>query len=351
MEEAHPMIDVAFYIRGREIKNQFLHNEGWRWRGIAQEAFEKIRSRAPIVFNIETTNACSMTCPFCPRTKLMTRPVKTMAPEVFKQIADQLHPHPPELWQEWLTFAQEYYGVPLDEQSENAFFLYILPKVITLHGYGDPLLDPHIADYVGILTRACIPSYFSCNPANIQLNKISRLLSGGLSYIKFSIDSVTDPIRGRDDISQDLQNVFNVIDIRDRYNYPTEIIITMIDTGRDEFELLKGMLGVAKRKVYIYQKSLDQAWMTGGEPPKSIHWREYCQMPWSSMTINSSGLAVACQEDFDGEIVLGDAKIQTLKEIWNGAEYDKLRRTHIENTPGIRCTDGRCDMRVIGRYL
>jgi hypothetical protein len=82
-------------------------------------------------------------------------------------------------------FAEDYYGIPFDgEPHENHFFLYVIPKVIVLHGYGDPLLDPHIPDYVGMMTDRGLLSYFSCNPANIQMDKTEKAFANGLNYIK-----------------------------------------------------------------------------------------------------------------------------------------------------------------------
>ncbi|MBU1456984.1 MAG: SPASM domain-containing protein, partial [Proteobacteria bacterium] len=97
--------------------------------------------------------------------------------------------------------------------------------------------------------------------------------------------------------------------------------------------------------------SLDQAFALGAEPPESIHWREYCQFPWTSMTVKSDGIVASCSQDYNNDLVFGDTKTQTLKEIWNSEEYDKFRKMHVYNTPGIRCTDGGCDMRVIGKLL
>ena len=340
------MIDIGFYMRLKEFKN-ILPEIPPGQRDEICVWLDKQRSSTPVVFNIETTNACNMTCPFCPRTTLMTRPVKTMSRDVFADIAAQLVPHPPELWNEWAQFANEVYGVPPNEQSENAFFLYILPKVLVLHGYGDPLLDPHIPDYVGILTGRDIPTYFSCNPANINLGKTANVFENGLTYIKYSIDSLSASVRGKDAFKQDYPQIMAVLDMKAKHNYKTQVIITMINLGRDEYESLKDAF--AGTDVYIYQKSLDQAWMVGGDKPLSIHWSEFCQMPWSSMTINSSGLSVACQEDFNGEIVLGDAKTQSPSDIWNGDAYTAFRKSHFYKTPG-KCWEN-CDMKVIGKWL
>ena len=62
---------------------------------------EGFRNRTPVVYNIETTNACNMKCEMCPRTTMMTRPIETMGRETFIRIVDQLKPFEEAKWQEW----------------------------------------------------------------------------------------------------------------------------------------------------------------------------------------------------------------------------------------------------------
>jgi radical SAM protein with 4Fe4S-binding SPASM domain len=329
------MIDIQFYIDTVNLKTAVMVAPNFGSRtirtNITGDTLEYYRSKYPIVYNIETTNSCNQKCPFCPRTSNMTRQVKTMKPSVFKNVVSQLKPHSDDLWHKWVRFAQNYYGVPQTEQSEDAFFLYIITRAIVLHGYGDPLLDPHIPEYVGMLSERNIPSYFSCNPANIRKDRIQKAFDNGLSYIKFSIDSLTDSVRGIDAFEK------------------TQVIITMIDLGQEQFDRLKEAF--KGTDVYIYQKSLDQSWLTGKPAPKSIHWSEPCQIPWTSMTIDSNGLAVSCEESFNSDIVLGDTKTTSLYDIWNGKEYADFRKNHIDRKKKTHCTNGTCDMRTYGSLL
>ena len=68
------------------------------------------------------------------------------------------------------------------------------------------------------------------------------------------------------------------------------------------------------------------------------------------MTVKSNGQLCECVEDFNNEIILGDANTQTLREIWNGDKYTKFRNDHFNLTPGIKCTE-QCDMQLIGSFL
>ena len=351
------MIDIDFYMKVGDLKRRLKAGERFS-REELQAKLESYRSPLPVAYNIETTNACNMRCEMCPRTTMMTRPVETMKPELFKSIIDQLQPFSAEQLARWEDFAEDYYGVPRNGMSENHYFLYVIPRVIVLHGYGDPLLDKNIPQYVKWMTERGLESYFSCNPANINMDRTIETFENGLGYVKYSIESVDDlrhkSVRGdASNFSEAYRNIMTLLDLKAKRNYKTTIVITMINLNkpwqREEYEKLvdafKGM------DVYVYLKSQDQMWYEDNkQSTESIHWQEFCQFPWSSMTIKSNGECAQCVEDFNNEIILGDARKESLYDIWNSKAYADFRNDHFDLTPGIKCTE-QCDMHLIGSYL
>ena len=134
-----------------------------------------------------------MTCKMCPRTTKMTREITFLEPEFYENIIKQIKPHSKELWKKWEEFCTKTYGIkPDDNPSENHFFLYVIPKVIQLHGYGDPLLDKNLGNVIKILAEHGFESYFSCNPANIDIPKTIEMMEHGLNYLKYSFESTDD---------------------------------------------------------------------------------------------------------------------------------------------------------------
>lgn len=351
------MYDIAFYMKVNEIKKK-LSNGEIKDKALVFSKFEELRSPIPIVYNVETTNACNMKCKMCPRTTMMTRSVDTMDSKLFQRIVEQIEPHSPELWSKWQNFVESEYGIPRNSMGENHFFLYIIPQVIQLHGYGDPLLDKNMPEYVGLLTSKGIPSYFSCNPANIDVDKTIDIFKSGLDYIKYSIESVDDEthkqIRGdASNFTKSYKKIVQLLKVKKENKFKTTVIITMLDLNRaaqkEEFSRLgKAFEGL---DVYIYLKSEDQQWYRQDyHGTCSVHWSEFCKHPWMSMTIKSNGEVAMCMEDFDNEIILGDAKKDTLNDIWNGEKYNQFRNDHIYIKKGIKCTE-RCDMKVVGHFL
>jgi radical SAM protein with 4Fe4S-binding SPASM domain len=349
------MFDIHFYMKSFEIKREL--GQGTLNGQNAFEKFEKIRSEEPFLFNIETTNLCNMSCKMCPGPRKMTRPRVTMPQEMFTSVIDQLRPWSPLEWNEWEDFVERSYHIPKQGMDENHFFLYVIPKVIALHGYGEPLLDPSMVEHVAYLSRKGIPSYFSCNPWNINLDLGRSLFEAGLNYLKFSTDSSDElsikQIRGKKaNFSESYKKMVALINMREQHRYQTTLVITMLNLNRpnqmEEYEKLyekfKGM------DIYIYLKSQDQQWyhnMKAGT--QSVHWLEPCQFPWSSMTVKSDGSVTQCIADFNNEIILGHVLEGSLRDIWNGERYKKFREEHLRVKLDIKCTR-ECDMRLIGQY-
>lgn len=351
------MIDIHFYRQVFELKQRIMNGE-IRDRDYVWNQLEQFRRPEPVVYNIETTNACNMRCEMCPRTTMMTRSVETMSLDLFKNIIDQLRPYTPEEWSEWQQFVEKNYHISRDDVSENHFFLHIIPKVIVLHGYGDPLLDRQMPARVKMMTERGIPSYFSCNPANIDVERSIEMFENGLGYIKYSIESTDDllhkKVRGSaSNFSDSYNKIMQLLEIKAQKNYSTQIVITMLNLNRDsqldEFGQLKEAFG--NKDVYLYLKSQDQQWYQESKhATQSIHWTEFCQFPWSSMTVKSNGECAMCVEDFNNEIILGDAGKESMKDIWNGDRYQAFRKNHFDLPCGIKCTE-QCDMKLVGELV
>lgn len=352
------MLDINFYMQFDDVVGD-IENGKLKDKGDVLRRLDEIRSKEPIVYNIETTNRCNMKCKMCPRTTMMTRKIEDIDKDTFIRVVEQLRPHSSEDWKRWKVYCENKYGIKeTDEASENHFFLYVISKVIQLHGYGDPLLDRHMHEYVRILRERGFYSYFSCNPANINLELTYKMMDAGLDYVKYSIESVDDEehkkIRGEmSNFSESFEKIKQVIEYKHEHSLSTTIVITMLDLNRtkqkeDYDKLLRAFEGL---DVYIYLKSEDCQWYRKDyHGTKSIHWSEICKHPWMTMTIKSNGDATMCMEDFNNAIVFGNVNKQSLKEIWEGQEYKKFRKQHVDVCKGIKCNE-ECDMRLIGEIL
>jgi len=373
------MFDIEFYMKSNALVEEMKSGKKFTKQELLL-LFEEYRSKNPIIYNIETTNACNMRCKMCPRTTKMTRKITFLEAEYYDNLIKQIKPHDHDLWDRWEKFCIDQYGIyPDSEPSENHFFLYIIPRVIQLHGYGDPLLDKNLGNVIKILSDYGHESYFSCNPANINIPRTVEMMKSGLTYLKYSFESTDDAkfkdIRGNAaNFTEAYEKTLEVLRLKEECGYDTKIIITMIDVGHDE-EQQKEFQKLRERfldaDVYLYLKSEDQQWYRKDDSLKeyldhrdravpdqekdfygtsAIHWLEFCKHPWMSMTIKSDGEIHMCMEDYNNEIFLGNSKEDNLYDIWNGDLYKKFRSMHFDLNPCIKC-NVECDMPKIGELF
>jgi radical SAM protein with 4Fe4S-binding SPASM domain len=351
------MIDIDFYMKVHHITKNILQKNCFNKQYII-DLFNSYRNSNPVIYNIETTNACNMKCKMCPRTTRMTRKVETIKEELFINILNQIRPFNKEEWAKWENFIISEYGIMPDDMSENHFFLYIIPKITQLHGFGDPLLDLNMGKYINLLSANGFHSYFSCNPANIIVDKTEEMFNNGLDYIKYSIESTDDETHkeirgGASDFTNSYKNILKILDMKEKNSYKTTVIITMINLNLknqdEEYKKLRQMFDGLN--VYIYLKSENQLWYRKDyHKTQSIHWTEFCRHPWMSISISSNGDIVMCMDDYNNEIVLGNANNDTLYNIWNGKKYEEFRNIHYNLNQNIKCVK-ECDMNIIGKFL
>jgi radical SAM protein with 4Fe4S-binding SPASM domain len=328
-----------------------------------EKELETLRAKKPHVFNIETTNYCNMTCIMCPRTELMTRKNIWIEDDTFLKVVNQIDPHSKQSLDKFWDFVERKYGSTEDEPCENTFYFRVVSRCAILHGYGEPLLDKKIIERIKVCSQRGIPTYFSCVPANLTLERAKEVMDAGLTVFKFSIDALDDEwqkrIRGRhNNFDAAYRTILDIIDLKESQGYKTLLVPTMIALSEDSasrqmhskfMDLWKG------KNVFAYVKSQDNRWLFEEDETmenRSHYETQYCEYPWTSLTVMADGSVVPCTQDYDTELVLGNVNENTLEEIWNGEPYKKLRRMHIEGgfDKGHKCQE-RCDQKKLYQYL
>jgi radical SAM protein with 4Fe4S-binding SPASM domain len=359
------MYDIHFIQNTEQLKEEIA--EG-KWNDTPREEitkiFEDLINPNPYIFNLETTNHCNMTCVMCPRTELMTRNIKWFKRDLLPGVLDQITAHSEEDLNKFKSYIENKYHISEKDRSENSFYYNVSSRCLTLHGYGEPILDPHIPEIVSMCTERGIPTYFSCVPANIRMDRIEKLMEAGLGVLKFSIDALNDQlakdIRGkRNNFTSAMKNIDDVIEFKAKHpEFSTKIVTTMISLSSSEErrEMEENFLDLWEGiRVYPYIKSQDNRWLYEDQKePGEVDTctKEYCEYPWTSMTIMADGSVVPCTQDYDVEMVMGNVYEESLKEIWNGEKYREFREWHITgNFPkGYKCSE-RCDQCLVADRL
>jgi radical SAM protein with 4Fe4S-binding SPASM domain len=251
---------------------------------------------------------------------------------------------------------EERYGITAETPTENSFYFHVVSKCLILHGYGEPLLDKFIIDRVKECTKRNIPTYFSCVPANINIPRIKSLMENGLSVIKFSVDALDDDtqkkIRGKhNDFTKSFAKIQEVIALKEEHGFDTKVVVTMIalGTANDDLETQHRFMDIFDpMDVFNYVKSQDNRWYFERNEDlqnQSHYVSQYCEFPWTSMTVMANGEIVPCTQDYDAEMSFGNVRDKDLKEVWNSKEYHDFRRSHLtgEFPKGCKCNE-RCDL-------
>jgi|TARA_Y100000294_G_C8522497_1_gene323491 radical SAM protein with 4Fe4S-binding SPASM domain len=328
-----------------------------------ENELEKLRDSQPHIFNIETTNYCNMTCVMCPRTLYMTRKNIWIDDKMFEDLVDKINPYSENEIEGFWKKIESHYNINKDEVSENAFYFSVVSRCLILHGYGEPFLDKKLIDRIKICTKKKIPTYFSCTPANMTVEKAIKAMEAGLTVLKFSIDALDNEeikkIRGRKaNFSTAMKNILKLLEEKKKRNLKTLVVPCMIkfDDNKENKKMHENFLDFWKdHDVYAYIKSQDNRWYF--EKNKSMqnlsHYaKQYCEYPWSSLTVMADGNIVPCTQIPNNEIVLGNVKIQTLEEIWNGEKYKEFRKMHITgNFPEKHKCKNNCDQVKLYEYL
>lgn len=354
------MYDIHFFKNTNEIKKKIVASGLSMSRQEICEQFEKFRNRRPYVFNIETTNVCNMTCHMCPRPTLMTRSLKHMDMKLFTKIIDQITPHSDESLKDFWKYIVEEYGIHPEDKSEDAFYFYTVSRCVTLHGYGEPPLDPLLIERIKLCKERSIPTYFSCVPANINVGKFVGMMKAGAGVIKFAMDALDDEnskkIRGnKNNFDEAYQKILELL--QEKAKDPaiqTKIVLTMIElsTTEEAVRMHREFKEMWQDKpVFAYIKSQDNRWHHEEDPNmvnKSHYETQYCEFPWTSTSVMVDGSVVPCTQDYNNEMVFGNANHQSLEEIWNNQAYADFRRWHVVgNFPkGYKCSE-RCDQKLV----
>lgn len=359
------MYDIKFFENSNNIKTNIVHRKlTLNDAKDIEKTFESLRDKYPHIFNIETTNYCNMTCVMCPRTIYMKRKNIWINDDMFDECIKKIKPYKSERLEKFYEWLKENTDFKKEEKSENGFYFSIISNHLVLHGYGEPFLDKFLIKRIEACKKLEIPTYFSCTPATMTIEKAVKAMESGLGVLKFSIDALNDEdfkeIRGKKaNYTESIEKILKLIEIKKERNLKTLLVPCMISFGQNDEDKKKeeNFLNFwSDKDVYAYVKSLDNKWLDK-EKNKNVknfsHYeKQYCEYPWTSLTIMADGNVVPCTQISNNEIVLGNVKENTLEEIWNSKKYKNFRQMHIDGKfpKGHKCKE-KCDQKKVFQYL
>jgi MoaA/NifB/PqqE/SkfB family radical SAM enzyme len=320
----------------------------------------------PVCLYLETTNRCNLLCTTCPRTFEALEPPADMDWELFTHIVDQF------------------------------------PRIarVVLHGVGEPMMVPALPRMIRYLKDRGAFVLFNTNGTLLTRRKGKELIDSGLDELRVSIDAAEPQafklVRGRDLFARIVRNVrvFRAMQRELAVGLPrvslwlTGLKETVAQLG--DFVRLAHDIDVAEvylqRLVYFPEGQglarPESALFAGGDDEEGRLVREaealardlgisfnasgatdpaasltpqddaqpwsLCRRPWTLMYVTAHGRAIPCciapfsMRGYDS-FTLGDATQQSLREIWNGPNYQAFRSALLSDKPPTACAS--CGLR------
>jgi len=267
----------------------------------------------PKVLRIEPASKCNLGCVHCPTGTIeMKRGVMSL--DIFKKIL-----------------------IEIKENRENI-------KVIVLYHGGEPFLNKNFFWMVEQIKEINSNFYIKTVSNGTVLNEeiIDQLVSSDIDLIEFSLDgySVQDSekIRKKSSTNKIIENIKKILEKKQELKSKLKIQIcnTQFILDKKNSTLPKTpdwITEIFKNKDVTYKNFFAMQWPSMHEKELnefdkmliSEDDKDYCDHVINTMTKRSDGTVVPCCYDLTTQLKMGNVMSDSLKNIWNNSDYDKLR--------------------------
>lgn len=284
---------------------------------------KRIRSRTselhsfPEELSIETINLCNAKCTVCAHPD-MKRPKGKMQTDLVYSIIDQA--------------------------SQGKV------KKLYLSGFGEPLLDSRLPDFVAYAkTRGINNICIVTNGYLLTTTTAADLVNAGLNEIIISTEGFTketyEKIRIGLKFKKLVENIKSLSYLKKRKSVRIDISCLDLIHNRAERHMAFRLFGRYVDNIYFRQA---QGWT--GKYAQSLagyspHFEQNpipCRYLWDSTSVYIDGKVPTCCLDFEAEGVMGDAVNESIESIWRGERFKFYRQAHLQNQKAQLNPCGKC---------
>ena len=246
---------------------------------------------------IENTTLCNAHCIMCPREKL-TRPLTTMCNGLFAYILEQ--------------------AVELGATD------------VTVFGYGEPLMDPGLADKIALATDKGLTTHLTTNGSLLDIEKIHDLLDAGLKNLRFSIHA-TVPVKYMRvhrvlDWLEVWRNFGNFGKLNELRGRPCKVHLSVIPMHG---ETVSEIRATWERYVDFLEIWRPHNWAYGRRYRRIRPEKISCGRPFNGpIQVNADGKVMVCCFDFDARMTVGDLNLEPLEAVIKGERFERIREAH-----------------------
>ena len=231
---------------------------------------------------------------------------------------------------------------------------------ITLYTHGEPLLYPHLPQAIGLAKAQGITVSISTNGNLLSETLGSELLDAGLDVLRYSIEGASkssyERIRRGGNFDRLLVHMQQFKRLRDQRRAKTAIHLNTIVMAETEPEL--------KEFIQLYSPLVDSMHFSvlsnqagsytlfeQSATTSFSHRKKFpCGLLWKTFIVNWDLTITACCVDFHGELLVGDLRKNSLKEIWEGDTYRHFRDLHRKGLYGAMPLCRKCNANAITAF-
>jgi MoaA/NifB/PqqE/SkfB family radical SAM enzyme len=265
----------------------------------------------PEIVQIESTNICNAKCVFCPRDEMKRRQgVMDMA--LYRKVID-----------ECVALGIEH---------------------VRMHNYGEPFIDRQLVEKVRYAKAKGVPQVGMISNGSLINDDVARgMIEAGLDAINISVDASGKEIFEKTRIGLKYDKVIAGIE---------RLLTIRAELGRTRPKMILSFVrqnDSEDERAFIerWRSRVDKVHVTdlhnwAGTLNREADVSYPCYRPWLTFTVLWDGRVSLCCADFDGREILGDMRSSSIREIWNGEAYQRVRRDHLESGGPDICTG--CDL-------
>jgi radical SAM protein with 4Fe4S-binding SPASM domain len=270
---------------------------------------DRITTDFPIHLDIETTNICNLKCPMCPRTEMINN-------ETFGEVG---------------RMTKEQYADIIDQAAEYG------TKSIKLNYLGEPLAHKDVVWQVEYAKqKGIVDVMMNSNATLLTKDRGRALLEAGLDNMFVSFDAVSPDLFAQQRVGTTLgkviDNVYEFVKLRNESFPHVQVRVSMVMYNEPEWlEQFEGIKIMWKRLVdsvgYGFYTERDRN--SFGEYPKVEGF--WCAQPFQRMFLKYNGNVTICCVDDQDETIVGNWRLERLRDIWHNEQYTEIRRLHAED--------------------
>jgi radical SAM protein with 4Fe4S-binding SPASM domain len=215
---------------------------------------------------------------------------------------------------------------------------------IRMHNYGEAFLDKRLAEKIAYAKQAGIPEVGVITNGSLLGPEVAKSVIGaGLDAINISLDAAGketfEATRLGLKYDRVMENVEGLVNLkRESGRARPKLILSFVrqDNSAEEQAFIDRWSQVAD-KIHVTELH-NWAGTLHGRSDVSFP----CYRQWLTLTALWDGRVSLCCADFDGKVILGDLRAQTIEEIWNNEAYRRVRREQLESGGPAICRS--CDL-------